>query len=90
MDANLGRETTMLDKLSEIIPFMLAAGAPQPHFSFQRIIEAIIIGAVTAGIAVYSTQQVITAKLDMLQTQISEVKAEVKVIRGDIYRPRGS
>lgn len=76
-----------LPDMSNFIPFLLSAGMKQPHWNLQRVIEALLIGAITGGIAMWGTQQVIATQMQALEKQVIEVKTELREIRSDIYRP---
>lgn len=47
----------------EWIPFILAAGN-QIHLSIARIVEALIIAAVTGGIVLYGSTKMLETKID--------------------------
>lgn len=75
------------DSIQKFIPFVCAAGAQQPHWNIQRIIEAVIIAAIAGGMSTWATQQVLTERINTLQTSVSKVEAQVDQIRRDLYRP---
>lgn len=73
----------------KMVPFMLSAGATQPKFSIQRVLEALIIAAITAMATSYLTVQRLEGRQSELQRQfddevkrrdleVSSVKSEVK------------
>jgi hypothetical protein len=87
----------MLDKdpsnWLDLIPFMLRAGQTQ-KLSMQRIAEAVIIAGITAGVVMYSTQQVIAERLEGVRKDVQRVEQKVNVvdskverIRSDLYAP---
>ena len=47
----------------DFIPFVMATGS-QVHLSIARIIEALIIAAVTGGVVLYGANQVLGTKLE--------------------------
>ena len=78
-----------------LIPFMLTTGQSQ-KLSVQRITEAVIIAAITAGVATYAGQQVLTERLSGLRVEVQSVKQSVQEInrkveqlRNDLYVPAG-
>lgn len=73
----------------QYIPFAAVTMDSQDitRISVQRILEAVIIAGVTAGFSVYATQQVISAKIDMLERSINSCHDQVNQIRSDIYKP---
>ena len=77
---------------SNWFPFILAAGAQQPRVNIQRVIESLVIAAVTSGILIYAMQQVLIERVDQIDKRvsedISELKAEIRMMRRDVYRPR--
>jgi len=66
--------------LSDYIPFMLAAGGPNPSFSVVRIIEALIIAGVTAFGAGYVTQAVMQNELKHLNIAQEENHNDIKAV----------
>ena len=86
----------MLDKdpnWLNIIPFMLTAGQTQ-KLSVQRITEAVIIAGITAGVVMYTTQQVIAERLEGVRKDVQRVEQKVNIvdtkverIRDDLYIP---
>lgn len=87
----------MLDKdpsnWLNLIPFMLHTGQTQ-KLSMQRIAEAVIIAGITAGVVMYSTQQVIAERLEGVRKDVQRVEQKVNVvdtkverIRDDLYAP---
>lgn len=50
----------------EWMPFILATGQ-QVHLSIARILEALIIAAVTGGVVLWGSYQVLKAEIDQLQ-----------------------
>lgn len=87
----------MLDKdpsyWHSLIPFMLHTGQPQ-KLSMQRIAEAVIIAGITAGVVMYSVQQVIAERLEWVRKDVQRVEQKVNVvdskverIRDDLYAP---
>jgi len=76
-----------LQGLENLIPFMLATGQ-ESKLSPQRILEALMIAALTGAISVYATQQVIAVELEGIKKEMSKLEESVNQIRGDIYVPR--
>ena len=81
----------MPEKLANILPFMLAVGATPPQLSYKRIIEGLIIsvvaGVASGFVAMYVTQAILTVKIEAVETQVVELKMELRQIKRDIYRP---
>ena len=70
-------DTSMLAKLIEYIPFLTVAGKPPPIMNFSRLLETFII----AGVTMYGTVQVQSAKLDALARATEALQNEVTAIR---------
>jgi len=80
-----------MDKYS-LIPFLAAIKPPGDHssttrVSIQRVAEAILIAVLTAGMAMYATQQVIKTELAGVKKDVSRIEQTVDDIRRDLYRP---
>ena len=75
--------------LQNYIPFMLAAGSDAPAFSIVRILEALIIACVTAGItafgAGYVTQEVMKSELRHLDSAQVQNHNDIKEVRRDLH-----
>lgn len=71
----------------QFIPFMLTAANGQPKLNMVRLIETLIIGAIVAGLTVWAQQQVLETKLAHIQSDIADVKADVRSMREDFYKP---
>ncbi len=69
------------------LPFFLTAGQSQSKMNVARIIEALIIAAITAGIVLYGTVQVIGAEMKAMQKDIQRVERSVGEIKRDFYKP---
>ena len=69
-----------------------AGNGASPHFSVVRIIEALVIGAIATGGAMWGTQAVIGEKLNNLASRQAEfqdeMRYEIRRIRDDFYSPR--
>lgn len=71
------------------LPFVLGAGAvPAPHINVARIVEALIIAVVTAGVVTYAQQLVMGEQIKALKFQVQELQQEVRDMRRDFYAPR--
>lgn len=76
----------MLEQLTQFkghiaaaLPFMLMTqDAHAGRFNMQRILEAILIAAATAGITMWGTQQVIETKLDNLTQKVEQNRAQIE------------
>ena len=96
----------MFDNLdpSSLVPFVATAGKT-PRLSGARIIEAIIIAAITAGGSMYVSQAVLEAKFDAAVESINHkvdsaaeqfngiarrLERRMDRMEGDFYIPRGS
>lgn len=96
----------MFDNLdpSSLIPFVASAGKT-PRLSGARIIEAIIIAAITAGGSMYASLAVLEAKFDAAVESINHkvdsaaeqfngiarrLERRMDRMEGDFYIPRGS
>ena len=96
----------MFDNLdpSTLIPFVASAGKT-PRLSGARIIEAIIIAAITAGGSMYASLAVLEAKFDAAVHAIDQkfdsasaqfegiarrLERRLDRMEGDFYIPRGS
>lgn len=69
------------------IPFTLAEGQAQPKMNIQRIIEALLIAAITAGVAMYASMQVLDTRLQNMQNDVQRLEQSVKEMQRDLYRP---
>jgi len=84
------------------VPFVLASGQiPQPDWNLSRIIEAVIIGLVSAGLSMFVAISIIQTQLTYISdelkeqkiehaAQMNDLKTEIKDIRRDIYVPRNN
>lgn len=69
-----------------MLPFMASAVAGAgAKLSFPRIIEAIIIAAISGGLTMWVTVSVINTELTHLKTSVNELKADIKELRRDVY-----
>lgn len=71
-------------KQSKRYPFM--ADAAQ-KFNASRVVEALVIGGLTALVVYVTSIPRIESKMDHLSEQLSELKQEVRDVRKDIYAP---
>jgi hypothetical protein len=62
-----------------------------PKFHVVRMVEALIIGAICAGVTMWGTQLVVGEKITNLADRQMEFQREIKTellkIRNDFYRP---
>lgn len=68
------------------LPFIgmaLSSGEGQGRV-FTRLVEAAIIG----GVVTWGTVQVLGADIDWLKQSVTELKADLKELRRDVYRDR--
>jgi len=74
----------MWDKTIDCIPFfLLAKDSGKVELNLSRIIEAVIIAAITGMIVGWSVR----GDMSNMKADIVEVKAQVSKIYSDIYRP---
>jgi hypothetical protein len=66
------------------LPFM-AAVSGGAKLSFPRLVEAIIIAAVSGGVTMWVTVSVINTELTHVKDSIQELKADIKELRGMVY-----
>ena len=74
---------------SQAMPFVHPqnqGGPPKPAWS--KIVEGLIIAALTALLTSYANQKVMQAELVNIKTDISEIKAEQQQIRRDAANAR--
>ena len=80
-------------------PFMLSAGTNM-HFNIVRIIEGLLIAAVTAFAVMYGTQRYMEGQMEAMKSTMDDFRAEVrfniggiktdiKDMREDLYAPIG-
>ena len=69
------------------LPFFLATGQSQSKMNVARIIEAMIIASITAGIVLYGTVQVLGAEIKSMQKDIQRIERSVGDIKRDFYKP---
>lgn len=72
---------------SSWIPFTLQAGQEQPKMNIQRIIEALLIAAITGGVAMYATVQVLDTRLENMQRDVQRLEQSVNRMQDDFYKP---
>ena len=72
------RQILSHDFLSHIAPFVLAAGAKQPQWNIQRILESLIIAAITAGVTMYGVVQSMRVEISQLHTDIQRVETQAR------------
>jgi hypothetical protein len=72
------------DSAPMALPFMMSAtnGA---KLSFPRLIEAVIIAAISGGLTMWVTVSVINAELEHLKGSMHELKEDIKELRRDVY-----
>jgi len=68
------------------LPFMLAKGQTT-KMNIQRIIEALLISGLTAGIVLWGTVQVMKSEMKALEQKVDNVDQRVTKIYDDIYKP---
>lgn len=56
--------------------------------SVPRILEMLIVAAVTAAVTVLSTMAALSQRLENVEQGQKELKAEIRSMRSDLYRPR--
>ena len=69
------------------IPFTLSEGQAQPKMNIQRLIEALLIAAITGGIAMFATVQVLDTRLQNMQRDMQRLEQSVNRINNDFYQP---
>ena len=80
----------MPERLKDFIPFMVGGivAVPGAKVNINRIIEAIIIAAVTGGIAMYGTAEVLKTQMGNIQARQTEIANDITqslvLIRNDI------
>lgn len=79
--------------LLENIPFIAASTAVAPKVSTQRIVEAVIIGLISAGMSTYITTKVLEEKASQIDRRLSRVEEKVdrqyESLQGDLRRLYG-
>ena len=83
----------MFDPHHLALPFFLGVTAKgAPKLNIPRIIEAIIIAAIVAGVTMYGQSAVLATKIESLQTAIDDIKENQKenqrvmrIMQKDIY-----
>ena len=59
-----------------IYPFMLGVtGGGPPKMNYTRIIEALIIAGVVAGITLYGNNQILSTKMEAIQASAIRIEA---------------
>lgn len=73
------------DKIFDCLPFFLltAKNGGKIELNLNRIIEAVLIAVITAGIIGWTMK----GDIENLKSDITEVKAQVSKIYSDIYKP---
>lgn len=66
-----------MDKWSAFIPFVGAMTGSPMQWNTQRILEAVIIGIVTATITGYVSVQVIESRLAYIERDINQIKHDL-------------
>ena len=75
-------------KLIGGMPFVIMAVGVSPRMNLVRIIEALIIAGITAGVVMYANQQTMGVKIEGMSAEISELKKSMDDIRRDFYAPK--
>lgn len=76
------------DWLLNLIPFLVAGAEKHPHFSAPRIIEAVIIAAITGGIVLYGTVQMLGAQVEAVRVHQHELSQDVRALRREFHDVR--
>lgn len=89
--ARLGRRMRLLDHLPDSLPFVAAAtGAAPIRLSAQRIIEAVIIGLISAAGSTYVTVRVLDERVQHITQRIDRIEYDadrrVQSIQEDVRR----
>ncbi len=61
------------------LPFMLSVGE-HPKLHLTRIIEAIVIAAMTAGITMYGTQKVLEERIGHVANQVRQNQQDIRAV----------
>lgn len=67
------------------LPFMMSATSGATKLSFPRLIEAIVIAAISGGLTMWVTVSVINTELKHVKGSVEELKADIKELRRDVY-----
>jgi len=68
------------------LPFFKATGQHN-KMNVVRIIEALIIAGVAAGVGLFGTVQVMDSRMESLESKVDNVQIQVTKIHDDIYKP---
>lgn len=72
-------------------PFFLAAtAAAASRPNFNRIVEAVVIAAITAGGTTYTMAKVSEAKIQAMEQNIQQMQADIREMRGLLLQSRFS
>ena len=66
------------DWLSNMAPFVLAAGAKQQPWNVQRILESLITGAIAAAITLFGVVQAMRAEIAQLHSDIQRIEVQAR------------
>ena len=70
-----------LRHITTLLPFFLSVG-DHPKLHLTRIVEALVIAAVTAGITMYGTQKVLEERIGHISNQVRQNHADIRDVNG--------
>lgn len=82
-DSILGDAMIDHDTISRFLPFALATGK-QPQWNLQRILEGLVIAALTSYATMYGVQKQLEVEVANLRASIAETRAEFRDTRNAI------
>jgi hypothetical protein len=81
---------SLFEHLPDSTPFIAASAAMSPRFSLQRILEAVIIGGISAAASLYVTVAVLDERVRNINQRMDRIEqqADIRVagIQEDLRR----
>lgn len=91
-DAHDADQEMRTPERADIPPPFMADDMHTTHLNSGRVVESLVIAAVTAVISSlgsgYIASQVLAQQVHSLESQVLELKAEIRDLRKDLYQPR--
>ena len=69
------------------IPFLIGVTGMQ-KMNYTRIVEALIIAALTAGGTGYITLKLLEQKSDVIEQRVDKIETKIDQLVKDLYEPR--
>ncbi len=68
-----------------LVPFVLATGQ-HPPLNMTRVIESLIIAAVTGAVTMWGVQQRVAVEIDALKEQNTRIQAQLTDLQAAVHR----